>query len=299
MVMTEMSLSADARIEMLDIGRVLPHPLNPRGEVMDDDVLELMRSVKEKGVLQPLVVAPFRDAFRVVAGHRRRHACKLAGMTKVPCIVREMGEDEQLDLMLVENIQRRDLTPIQEARGFQALLERGATVQDLVRRLGLSKAYIEPRLVILSLAPAVQSLFELGTLPVGAARVLALTPDHGRQKHYATLALQRQMPLGKLEELVREQVEKPKKVAGRAAGRRKRALSDREVFVRSDAERLLDAEPDAVLSFRAIREALDDVCLDVCTEDDNREMCEACPVPRLLASVLRKAGREVTGRGAA
>jgi ParB family transcriptional regulator, chromosome partitioning protein len=287
--------------QMIDIGRLMPNPLNPRGEVFDDDVLDLMRSIKEKGLLQPLLVTPYRSAFYIVAGHRRRHAARLAGLTKLPCVVRNYSEEEQQELMLVENIQRQNLTPMQEARAFQRLLLGGrASVNDIVQKVGVSDGYVTTRLSILRLDKAVQQMFELQLLPVGAAPILSLTDDAGRQRHYATLAVQRQIPLHKLELMIREAVDKPKKAPGKGGkhNRRAKVLGTYEVFTRSEALHELDRE--GQVNYSDIALAFNDICDGICVEEDgSRQMCEACPAPRLVASLLRRSGVEIKSRGAA
>jgi ParB family transcriptional regulator, chromosome partitioning protein len=285
-------------IVLLDIGRLLPNPLNPRGDLNDDDVLELMRSIKEKGLLQPLLVTPQRAAFYIVAGHRRRRAAHLAGLVKLPCIVRKYSEEEQQELMLVENIQRQDLTAIQEARAFQQLMTTGlrASVNHLVQRVGVSESYILQRLAILKLHKAVQSMFEMQLLPVGAAPILALIEDPGRQKSIAIKAVQGQIPLKKLEVLVRDVADKPKKKP-RPTGthNRKKILGEYEVFTRSEA--IHELARDGNVSYSVIADAFNDICDGVCVEEDgNTVMCEACPVPRFIASLLRRTGVDIKGR---
>jgi len=283
-------------VTTIPIGRLMPHPLNPRGPVQDDDVLELMRSIKEQGLLQPLLVVPFRQAFHIVAGHRRHHAAKLAGFTALPCIVREFSEEEQEEVMLTENLQRKDLTVLQEARAFQRFVDRKLSINRIVERLGVSAGYIESRLQVLRLEKSVQQLFEMNLLPIGAAAVLTLATDTGRQKHYASLAVAQRLPVHKLEELIRNAETKPKKAPGKSGShqQRKKVLGDYEVFTRSEAVHELSRE--GLVSYQSIADAFNDICDGVCVEDDgNKEMCEACPAPRLIASLLRRNGVEIKG----
>jgi len=293
------SATEETQTVMLDIGRLLPNPLNPRGEVADDDVLELMRSIKEHGILQGLLVVPYRDAYYIVAGHRRRHAARLGGLTKVPCVIRELSEDEQQDIMLVENIQRKDLTPLQEARAFQRRIQGGCSIVELVERLSLSRGYIDARLNILRLEQSVQDLFQANLLPIGAASILALVTEPARQKHFASIAVQQHLPLGKLETLVRETVTSLRKQSPDSGGshyKKQRALNERELFTRTEAVNNLQAL-EGEISYQMIADAFNDVCDGVCVEEDgNREMCEACPAPRLIASLLKRAGIEIEGR---
>jgi len=283
---------------MIDIGRVLPNPLNPRGEIEDDsDLRELSNSIRTHGVLQPLLVTPVRDGYYAVAGHRRRRAALLAGLTELPCVVRELDEDAQLDVMMIENIQRQNLTAIQEARAFQRMIQNGRTVTDVMQRLALSRGYVEARLTILSLPESVQKLFERNLLPIGAAQVLSLASDVEQQKRFATVAVQTQMPMGKLEQLIRGASDRPKKESrpGKTRYRTKRVLDAYEMFTRSEA--LHELEREGSVTFEHIAAAFNDICDGLCTEDDaGREMCEACPVPRFIASLLRRSGAEVRGR---
>jgi ParB family chromosome partitioning protein len=285
-----------SEIVVLAIGRLIPHPLNPRGPVSDDDVLELMRSIREQGILQPLLVVPFNQAFHIVAGHRRHRAAKLAGLTELPCIVREFSEEEQEEVMLTENLQRQDLTIIQEARAFQRFVDRRFPIARIVERIGVSAGYIESRLRVLQLEKSVQQLFEMNLLPIGAAAILTLTSDAGRQKHYAQIAVAQRLPLHKLEELIRGAETKPKKAPGRSGThqQRKKVLGNYEVFTRSEAVHELQREGSA--SYQSIAEAFNDICDGICVEEDgNREMCESCPAPRLIASLLRRNGVEIKG----
>src|SRR6266496_2153452 len=142
-------------IRLIDIGRVLYHPINPRGEVQEDEkLLELAASIKSKGILEPLLVTPYRDAFYAVAGNRRRKAAGLAGLARVPCIVREIPDDEALELMMIENMQRQNLNPVQEARGFHLMMTTGrrSSVAEIVKRVGVSATCVVQRLSILKLA---------------------------------------------------------------------------------------------------------------------------------------------------
>ena len=140
----------------IDVNKIYPHPRNPRKNV--GDVTELAASIVQNGVLQNLTVIPRVDApssataaepseaeYTVVIGHRRLAAAKFAGLTEVPCTVTEMDERQQLATMLLENIQRQDLTPIEEAEGFQMMLDLGETVASIAEQTGFSESTIRHR----------------------------------------------------------------------------------------------------------------------------------------------------------
>lgn len=140
-------------ISIIDINvkSLIPNPNNPRKDV--GDVTELADSIKEQGLQQALVVTPDHEEhgerlFRVVIGHRRLAACRLAGIERVPCVVRELDARTERELMLVENCQRSDLTPLEEADGYQGLLDLGAGVGELASKTGRSESFVRGRLRI-------------------------------------------------------------------------------------------------------------------------------------------------------
>ena len=149
-------------ISIIDINvkNLIPNPNNPRRDV--GDVTELADSIKEQGLQQALVVTPDHEEhgerlFRVVIGHRRLAACKLAGIERVPCIVRELDAKTERELMLVENCQRSDLTPLEEADGYQGLLDLGANVGELASKTGRSESFVRGRLRIARIPADVRS----------------------------------------------------------------------------------------------------------------------------------------------
>lgn len=142
-------------ITYIPIDRIFPHPDNPRRDL--GNLEELTGSIKAKGILQNLTVVPYGlDAcdgewFRVVIGHRRYAAAKLAGLTEVPCVVADMTEQEQFETMMIENIQRSDLTTYEQAEGFQTMLDMGGTVNEVAEKTGFSETTIRNRVKLLKL----------------------------------------------------------------------------------------------------------------------------------------------------
>lgn len=139
-------------IVFLPVSRILPHPNNPRKEL--GDLTELAESIKAKGVLQNLTVVPATEEeglYRAVIGHRRLGASKLAGLTEVPCIIADMTEREQFETMMVENVQRSDLTPYEQAEGFQMMLDMGDSVEEVARKTGFSESTVRRRAKLLEL----------------------------------------------------------------------------------------------------------------------------------------------------
>jgi ParB family chromosome partitioning protein len=166
--------SAAAR--SLPVGQLKPGSLQPRRN-FDDEALEaLVQSVREKGVLQPLLVrrvAGAGESFEIIAGERRWRAAQLANIHEVPVVVREMDDSEALEVALVENIQRQDLTPLEEAEGYQRLIDEFAhSPGDLGRAVGKSRSHVANMLRLLNLPEPVKQLVDDGSLSAGHARAL-------------------------------------------------------------------------------------------------------------------------------
>ena len=168
---------------LLDIDQIRPNPWQPR-RAMDDQALdELAASLKEQGVLQPVLVRPAgEDAYELVAGERRWRAAQRAGLLKLPAIVRDTPDAKLLEMALVENIQRADLNPIDEAEAYRALIEDlGLTQAEVADRVGKQRATVTNALRLLGLAPEVQELVRAGEISMGHARALAAISEAALQ----------------------------------------------------------------------------------------------------------------------
>jgi len=157
----------------LDIDRIDPAVVQPRGIFREDKLEELALSIRHNGIIQPLVVRREGDRFQLIAGERRWRAAQKAGLHRVPCIIKEVPEDNVLELSLIENIQREELNPIEEANAFRKLLEtRELTQEDLAQRVGKDRSSITNSLRLLKLPPEIQRLVEEEKLTSGHARAL-------------------------------------------------------------------------------------------------------------------------------
>ncbi|WP_137388653.1 ParB/RepB/Spo0J family partition protein [Rhodoligotrophos defluvii] len=161
----------------LPIEHLVPSPRNPRKTFRDDDTDELVESVRSRGVLQPLLVRPLDEGrYEIVAGERRWRAAQKAGIYEVPVLIRELTDAEALEVALVENIQREDLNPVEEAEGYRQLMELyGYTQQQLADAVGKSRSHIANTLRLLTLPRPVIELLEGGSLSAGHARALIAT----------------------------------------------------------------------------------------------------------------------------
>ncbi|MBR3159692.1 MAG: ParB/RepB/Spo0J family partition protein [Atopobiaceae bacterium] len=179
----EVRHSSDAPgLRELRIEDVQPNPDQPRRSFDEDELAELADSVARCGVLQPIVVRPFGGSYQIVAGERRYQAAKRAGLATVPVVVREVSDEEVLQLALVENLQRSDLNPMEAARGYRDLAaQNGLTHAEVAEILSKSRSAISNAIRLLDLPEEVQGYVEDGLLSAGHARaILAVADDEGK-----------------------------------------------------------------------------------------------------------------------
>ncbi len=166
-------VAPDSRIEQLPVDRLHPGPWQPR-QRFDEVALEaLAESIRAQGLVQPIVVRPVTEGYEIIAGERRWRAAQQAGLKQVPVIIREADDQTTLALALIENLQREDLNPIEQAQGLARLLEEfSLTHEQLAEAVGLSRAQVTNLLRLLKLAPQVQAWLHDGQLSMGHARAL-------------------------------------------------------------------------------------------------------------------------------
>lgn len=169
---------------VLSISEVVRNPNQPRKTFDEDKLAELADSIRQNGVLQPILVRRKGQKYEIVAGERRYQASKLAGLKKIPAVVREIDDDKVFQLALIENLQRSDLSPIEEAKGYKQLLtSRSLTQEELAKILSKSRSAIANTLRLMDLPVEVQHMMEQGLLTAGHARaILAVPSEDGRIK---------------------------------------------------------------------------------------------------------------------
>ena len=162
-------------VQEIALGELDPNPDQPRRTFRDDGITQLADSIREQGVLQPLLVVPTRNGrYRIVAGERRYRAGRMAGLETLPCIVKELDAIQQMEIALIENLQREDLNPMEAARGIDALMKQcGYTQEKVSARLGKSRPAVANMLRLLSLPAEVTDLVSEELLSSGHARALA------------------------------------------------------------------------------------------------------------------------------
>ena len=169
---------------VLSISEILRNPNQPRKSFDEDKLAELADSIRQNGVLQPILVRRKGQKYEIVAGERRYQASKLAGLKEIPAVVREIDDDKVFQLALIENLQRSDLSPIEEAKGYKQLLtSRSLTQEELAKILSKSRSAIANTLRLMDLPVEVQHMMEQGLLTAGHARaILAVPSEEGRIK---------------------------------------------------------------------------------------------------------------------
>jgi len=174
------------RVQKLGLDLIIPSPLQPRIEFPAEHLHELVESIRERGIIQPLIVRKVDGKYELIAGERRWRAARELGLAEAPAIVREASDREVLELALIENLQREGLNPIEEASAYQRLSrDFGLTQEDISKRVGKSRASIANAMRLLDLDPDVQALLKHDRISVGHAKVLLSLKSHEEQKWLA------------------------------------------------------------------------------------------------------------------
>ena len=200
-------------IQEIPVGELDPNPDQPRQSFDQESIGQLADSIRDQGVLQPLLVVPASGGrYRIVAGERRYRASRMAGLETVPCIVKDIDVIRQMEIALIENLQREDLNPMEAARGIQALMKQcGYTQEKVSARLGKSRPAVANLLRLLSLPEEVTEMVRDGLISAGHARVLAGIRDPEEQIRLARRAADEGMSVRRLEQLASAAKEKPAK----------------------------------------------------------------------------------------
>ena len=223
-------LPPEGEQRVVSIDQVKPSPLNPRSDYSEKDLEELAASISEKGLVQPLIVrksSAIHGGYEIVAGERRWRASQIAGIHKVPVIVRDLTDLELLELAIIENVQRSDLNPIEEAKGYNQLIEEYSyTQEDLSKIIGKSRSHLANTMRLLKLPEKVQKMLREGHLSAGHARALIGQEDAER---LADLIVVKGLNVRAVEALIQGKEEtksKPKKEKDADTRAVERELSD-------------------------------------------------------------------------
>lgn len=208
-------------IQQIALDQIVPSPLQPRQEFPPDVLAELVASIRELGIIQPLIVRRVRDHYELIAGERRWRAAREVGLADAPAIVREATDREVLEQALVENLQREDLNAIEEALAYARLSkEFGLTQEDISKRVGKSRASVANAIRLLDLDAEVQGHVKFQRLSVGHAKILLSLKSHDEQRALADLIIRKSASVRAAEKLVQELQRRPAK-AGDGANKSK------------------------------------------------------------------------------
>ena len=186
----------------LPLSELRPNPYQPRKKFDDEALEELSLSIKEHGVFQPIIVKKTIKGYDIVAGERRFRASKKAGLTTIPAIIKDFSDDEMMQISLLENLQREDLTAIEEAKAYKSIIEAsGITQEELATRVGKSRSHITNMLGLLKLPLSIQDLVLYNKLSMGHARVLSKLEDAAKIEELADKVIKEDLSVRELEEL--------------------------------------------------------------------------------------------------
>lgn len=210
-------VEARAGVREIPIEQLHPNPDQPRTHFSDDEIAELSASIRDKGVLQPLLVrpAPGGDGWQIIAGERRWRASQKAGLKTIPVLVRELDDGQVLEIAIVENVQREDLNPVEEARAYRTLMERFNRTQDVVAGVvGKSRSHVANTLRLLALPDPVLDHVLAGRLSAGHARALITAPN---PDELADTIIKSGLSVRQTEALARQAAEGPKTAKAKPA----------------------------------------------------------------------------------
>ena len=193
----------------LKISEIEPNRSQPRKEFEEKALSELAESISKHGLLQPLLVRPLPlGGYQIVAGERRYRACRMAGITEVPVIIRELGDTETMEIALIENLQREDLTPIEEALGYQVLIdEHGFSQEEVAQSVGKSRPAIANSLRLLKLPQSILDLVSDGKISAGHARALLTLEEEKLMQELAEEIIKKDLSVRQVEKICKQ---KPK-----------------------------------------------------------------------------------------
>jgi ParB family chromosome partitioning protein len=194
------------------IEEITPNPYQPRHNVRDKAFKELVESIRERGVLQPLLVRSAEEGYQLIAGERRWRAAQMAGLQRVPVVIKESAEPESFELALIENIQRKDLNPIEEGAAYQRLQQEFKLSQeDVAKKIGKDRSTVANMIRLLKLPERIRTDLVEGALSMGHARALLALPDSAAQLRARDSVVKKRLSVRETERLVQSLLKKENK----------------------------------------------------------------------------------------
>jgi len=204
-------------VQLLDINAIKPNSKQPRKSFQEDKIEELAKSIEVHGIIQPILVRPAVEGYEIVAGERRWRAARKASLKQIPCIVRELNEEQNMLVAIIENMQREDLNPMEEADALNQMITKfGLTQEEISRSVGKSRPYITNSLRLLKLPEPIQEMVVQGDLTSGHARAIAGVGDEKRQLHIASRVARDGLSVRETEALTKKENEEKKPLRAKA-----------------------------------------------------------------------------------
>jgi ParB/RepB/Spo0J family partition protein len=215
------SRATHAQIREIPLDRILPNPAQPRLSYEEESLVELADSIREHGVLQPILVRPVGPKFELIAGERRWRASRQAGRESIPAIVVEFDEQTALEVSIIENLQREDVSPLEEASMFRKMTDLGYSVRQLAQKIGKDKGYVENRMRLADAPPEIRELVSVRKDTLSHAYELMRIPDERTRRRLAAKVAAGELTLAKLRVLTGSDADgeaRPRRRARTAAG---------------------------------------------------------------------------------
>ncbi len=200
----EVTLLKDEKFVEIDIDLIHPNPYQPRKNFSEESMKELVESIKEAGIIQPVLVTPDESGYTLVVGERRWRAAQILGLTKIPAVVKNIEPSQQLELALIENLQREDLNPIEVATAYQKLIEiSNLTHEDLAKKVGKDRSSVTNYLRLLKLPDEIKEMISEGKIDMGHARTLLAVDDPEIQRKMARIVYEKGLSVRELERILK------------------------------------------------------------------------------------------------
>ncbi|MFD1954654.1 ParB/RepB/Spo0J family partition protein [Paenibacillus thailandensis] len=206
-----LSVSEDDKVVEIPLSQLRPNPYQPRKHFDDESIKELAESIKQHGVIQPIIVRSVLKGYEIIAGERRFKASQLIGNASIPAVVRAFSDQQVMEIALIENLQREDLNAIEVAIAYQSLMEKfKLTQEELSMKVGKSRSHIANFIRLLSLPDEIKDYVSRGTLSMGHARALAGVKNAATQKELAALVIAQEWSVRELEDAIQKLDSRPK-----------------------------------------------------------------------------------------
>jgi len=223
----EFSILKDERYAEVEIDEIRPNPFQPRMKFNDQTIEELARSIRESGVVQPVLVVPEEDHYKIIVGERRWRAAQKAGLRKIPVLIRNIPKEKQLEVSLIENIHREELNPMEIAQAYQRLIEeQNCTQQDVADKVGKDRTSVTNYLRLLKLPKQVQDQVNDGTISMGHARAVLALEDESAQLYACQQIVEKNLSVRNTEKLVGRLKERPPRTQRRLEDPDLRAIQE-------------------------------------------------------------------------